>query len=332
LSGFQGVFFARYVHEEESIKIENGGRSMGPSYFEDLEGFAKFEYIEPKTIKEACSLLSQYKEKAKVIAGGTKILASIKEKEISPQYLINLKNVSNLEYINYGDEEGLKIGALTTLFDISRSSIVNDKAKIFAEAIQQRELDFNKTRWAYYMATLGGHLSNSKTSAEITPPMLVLEAKAVIEGPKGWKTIPIEEFFTNTGAPVVQSDEVIIEIRIPKQPAEMGLVFMKSLRTNDVPTFNVAILLKLDEKHVNIEDLKIVVSGITPNPLEVHEAEGIMKGKAIDNDLIEETAQAAAREVADRSGMETLGKAKELIEEAIRQAVDRAIGDFALGY
>jgi len=73
---------------------------MPPTYFSDLEGIIEFEYIEPKTTKEACSLRSQYLERAKVIAGGTKLIASIKQRESKLQYLINLKSITNLEYIN----------------------------------------------------------------------------------------------------------------------------------------------------------------------------------------------------------------------------------------
>lgn len=305
---------------------------MSMSYFDDLQGFADLEYIEPKTIKEVCSLLSQYKEKAKVIAGGTQLLASMKQKEITPQYLINLKSIPNLEYINYSDEEGLKIGALTTLFEISRSSAVNDKAKLLVEAIQQRNPGTNRTRWAYYMATLGGYLSNAATSAEVVPALIVLGTKAVVEGPKGWKTIPLEDFFTTTGEPMLQDDELLVEIRIPRQSADTGLVYMKSHETTSVPIFCVAVLLKLDAKHVNIEELKIVVSGPTLNPLEARDAVGIMKGKAIDNDLIEETAKASAKEVTGASDTEAEERVKELVEEALRQAIDRAIGDFAMGY
>jgi CO/xanthine dehydrogenase FAD-binding subunit len=105
-----------------------------------------------------------------------------------------------------------------------------------------------------------------------------------------------------------------------------------SSSTPDTHALNVAVLLQLDAKHVNIEELKIVAGGIAPYPLEAHGAEGIMKGNQIDNDLIEETAHAAAKEVGEGCDPETQGRAKELIEEAIRQAVDRAIGEFALGY
>lgn len=305
---------------------------MRPSYFSDLEGLKEFEYLEPKTVKEACSLLSQYQEKAKVVAGGTKLLALMKQKEPSLQYLINLKSIPNLEYINYTPDGGLKIGALTTLFEISRSSIVDDKAKILVEAVQQRDPGINNTRWAYYMATIGGHLSTPANSGEIGPALIILGARSVIEGPKGWKTISLEDFFVKTGGNVLQNDEILIEIRIPDQPAESGIIYMKSRGIVDAPPFSVAVLLTLDAKHVNIEDLRIVAAGITPTPLEAPHAEGMMKGNAIDNDLIEETAQAAAQEVSEGSDPETTERVKELIEEAIRQAVDRAIGDFALGY
>ncbi len=53
----------------------------------------KFEYFEPKTIKEACSLLLQYKEQASVIAGGTDLLVKMKDREVVPQYLIGLKGI-----------------------------------------------------------------------------------------------------------------------------------------------------------------------------------------------------------------------------------------------
>ena len=305
---------------------------MRPSYFGDLEGVIEFEYLEPKTTKEACALLSQYNEKAKVIAGGTKLLVSMKQRKINPQYLINLKGIPNLEYINYDDEEGLKIGALTTLFEISQSSLVNDKAKILAETIQRREPSVDRTRWAYYMATIGGHLSHPASSADIAPTLMILGAKAVVEGLKGWKTIPFEDFFDKTEVPAFQINEILTEIRIPKQSAEMGLVYMKSGGSSEVPAFNVAVLLQLDAKHVNIEELRIVVGGVASKPSEARDAVALMKEKPIDNDLIEETAHAASKEVGEGSDPETQQRARELIEEALRQAVDRAIGEFALGY
>ena len=312
---------------------------MRPAYFEDLEGFLelgslKFEYLEPNTLKEACSLLAQYKEKAKLISGGTQLIPLMKQRKVNPEYLINLKNIPNLEYIDfYSDfaEEGVKIGALATLFNIGRSVIINERVDTLIEAINMRELRLNKTRWAYYMATIGGYLFSPENSADIAPALMILEAKAVMQGLQGWETVPIENLFTmNENGEVY---EILTEIRIPKQQAsEIGLVYEKSVGTGGAPSIGAAVLLKLDAKHVNIEELRIVVGGIGPVPVEPQEGAGIMRENPIDDHLIIEAAEIAADEVCGKSDTETVERTRELIEEAIRHAIDRAIGDFALGY
>jgi carbon-monoxide dehydrogenase medium subunit len=312
---------------------------MRPAYFEDLEGFLelgslKFEYLEPNTLKEACSLLAQYKEKAKLISGGTQLIPLMKQRKVNPEYLINLKNIPNLEYIDfYSDfaEEGVKIGALATLFNIGRSVIINERVDTLVEAINLRELRLNKTRWAYYMATIGGYLSSPESSADIAPALMILEAKAVMQGLQGWETVPVENLFTMNEDGEVY--EILTEIRIPKQQAsEIGLVYEKSVGTGGAPSIGAAVLLKLDAKHVNIEELRIVVGGIGPVPVEPQEGAGIMRENPIDDHLIIEAAEIAADEVCGKSDTETVERTRELIEEAIRHAIDRAIGDFALGY
>jgi CO/xanthine dehydrogenase FAD-binding subunit len=258
----------------------------------------------------------------------------MKQRKVNPEYLINLKNIPNLEYIDfYSDfaEEGVKIGALATLFNIGRSVIINERVDTLIEAINMRELRLNKTRWAYYMATIGGYLSSPESSADIAPALMILEAKAVMQGLQGWETVPIENLFTmNENGEVY---EILTEIRIPKQQAsEIGLVYEKSVGTGGAPSIGAAVLLKLDAKHVNIEELRIVVGGIGPVPVEPQEGAGIMRENPIDDHLIIEAAEIAADEVCGKSDTETIERTRELIEEAIRHAIDRAIGDFALGY
>jgi carbon-monoxide dehydrogenase medium subunit len=279
-------------------------------------------------------LLAQYKEKAKLISGGTQLIPLMKQRKVNPEYLINLKNIPNLEYIDfYSDfaEEGVKIGALATLFNIGRSVIINERVDTLIEAINMRELRLNKTRWAYYMATIGGYLFSPENSADIAPALMILEAKAVMQGLQGWETVPIENLFTmNENGEVY---EILTEIRIPKQQAsEIGLVYEKSVGTGGAPSIGAAVLLKLDAKHVNIEELRIVVGGIGPVPVESQEGAGIMRENPIDDHLIIEAAEIAADEVCGKSDTETVERTRELIEEAIRHAIDRAIGDFALGY
>ncbi|HNS15689.1 MAG TPA: FAD binding domain-containing protein [Syntrophorhabdaceae bacterium] len=312
---------------------------MRPGYFEDLESFVelssvKFEYLEPNSLKEACSMLDQHKEKAKLIAGGTQLIPLMKQRTVNPEYLVNLKNIPNLEYVDYYSdfaEEGVKIGAVATLFDLSRSVIINERASVLVDAINQRELGMNKTRWAYYMATIGGYLFTPESVVDVAPALMILDAKAVMQGIQGWETVPIESLFAKNGNEEVY--EILGEIRIPKQQeSEVGLVYEKSIGTNGAPSIGVAVYLRLDLKHVNIEEIRIVVGGIGAAPVEAQEGPAIMKDNPIDDHLIIDAADIAAGEVCKDSDPEILDRAREVIEEAIRHAIDRSIGDFALGY
>ena len=67
-----------------------------------------FEYFAPKTVEEALTLLSQYKEESKVIAGGQSLLILMRQGLVAPNYLIDIKGISSLDYINFDQREGLK--------------------------------------------------------------------------------------------------------------------------------------------------------------------------------------------------------------------------------
>lgn len=295
--------------------------------FSDLRGLPKSGYIEPVTVRDACSLLSQYKEKSKVIAGGTKLLALMKKGKISPEFVINLKSIPELEYINYSDADGLAIGALTTLIHLQNSPIVREKFPIVAQATQEMRPE-GIPRWAYYMATVGGTLSTPVPSVDIIPALIVLGAKAKIAGSKGWHTIPLEEFFTISGEAVLRSDEILTEIQVPKQPANVGTVYVKLPATKDASAIGVAVLAMLDAKHVSLDELRIVLGGVAPTPIRVQDAEATAKGKAVDEGLIKKTAQVAVSNIAE----EQRKQVEQLVVQAVSQAIEDAIGDFAMGY
>ncbi len=300
------------------------------SIFEELK---EFQYFEPTTLKEACALLAEYRERASLIAGGTHLIPMIQQGKIKPECLISIRNIPSIDMIEqYSDfsEEGVKIGALATLFDIGRSVLIHERAVVLQEAIGLRELRVNKARWAYYMSTIGGCLCSPADAVDIAPALMVLNAKAVTQGVQGWDAVPVESLFV----PKADDDEykIVTEIRIPKQAeSEIGYVYEKSI-VEGKPSIGVAVLLKLDIKHVFIEEFRIVVGGVGPVPIEAQEGVQGMKDNEIDDHLIMEAAEIAADEVCKDCDSETVERTRDLIEEAIRHAIDRSIGDFALGY
>ena len=94
----------------------------------------QFEYLAPKTIGEACNLFLELGSTARVMAGATDLIPPMKDKVISPEYIIDLKKIPGLDYLEYDDREGLKIGALTTLRTIETSPLVKEKNPAVAHA------------------------------------------------------------------------------------------------------------------------------------------------------------------------------------------------------
>ncbi len=90
----------------------------------------KFEYLAPKTLDEAFSMLSQNKDKARVMAGGTDLLVKMKDRLVTCEQIIGLKNIDGLDYVEYDEKMGLRIGALATLDSVANSSVVQEKYPI----------------------------------------------------------------------------------------------------------------------------------------------------------------------------------------------------------
>jgi carbon-monoxide dehydrogenase medium subunit len=287
--------------------------------FSDFEGV--LEYIEPKSIAEACSILTQYRGKAKVIAGGTALVASLKRGQTRPEILINLMAIHNLDDVISSGEQGLKIGALVTLYELDKSPVVRGKYTILSQAVHEM-LSEASQRWVYYMATIGGTLCNA-ASLDIVPALVALDSKAKIQGPKGWRTIPLEKFFTEAGQTILQTDEILIEIEMQNPPPDAGLAYVRR-RMEEAPV-SVATLIKLDSGHTTVEDVRIFLAA--PNLIRAHKAEKVIKGESPDERLLKKGAKVASNEVT--SGQDGV---KNLVNEALLQAVDGAVGDFALGY
>ena len=92
-----------------------------------------FEYLAPKTVEEALTLLSQYREESKVIAGGQSLLILMRQGLVAPKYLIDIKSIPSLDYISFDRQEGLKIGSLCTHQTIEKSSVIRDKFSVLAD-------------------------------------------------------------------------------------------------------------------------------------------------------------------------------------------------------
>lgn len=282
--------------------------------------FRPGEYLKPKTIDEAVSLLVKYGEKAKVIAGGTDLLV---EKPPGSECLIDIAALP-LDYIDE-DKAVVKIGALTTFDRLDKSDLLQEGSfRVLAEAAR----DFGH-RNIRNLATIGGNLCSAVPSADAPPPLIALDSKAVIYGPSGEREIPLEKFFINVRKTVLNGDELLKEIKFPIPLPRTGATFLKIGRTSvDIALVNVAVSIILG-KDGACKDARIVLGAVAPTPIRVRGAEAFLRGKKFNEETIEEAADIAARNtkpISDvRSSAEYRTKVSMiLVKRAITKAWKRA--------
>lgn len=282
----------------------------------------RFEYLAPKKIVEVCSLLSQYEEKAKVIAGGTDLLVQMKERELSPQYLIGLTGIADLDYLIFEETEGLRIGALARIQLIADSEVIQARFGLLAEAAAQIG-----TPQIRNMGTIGGNLCNAAPSADTAPPLIALGATVKLIRSEGERVIPLEGFFIAPGKTALQANELLTEIKVPNPQPRSGMAYLKLFPRGavDIAAVGVAALVVLGENGI-CADIKLVCGAVAPTPIRVRNAEGIIKGKRIDDALIEKASQLAFEESRPISDVRSsAGYRREMVKVLTKRSIVQAL-------
>ncbi len=305
----------------------------------------KFDYLKPKSLEEAFSLLNQYGEKAKLIAGGTDVIVMIKQKKISPDVLISLSDIPSMDQIEYN--EILKIGAMVTHRAIEKSKLIRSEFSALSDAV-----DVLGSVQIRNVATIGGNICNAAPSADTAPPLLSLGAKVKLRCFNSERIIPIEEFFKGPGETVLKEGEILTEILIPKPLPYTGSAYWKHQRRQalDLPIIGVSVLLSLDKPtasfagllhtessisnilnslerdEVFCKEVRIAIGVAAPTPIRAIQAENLLRGKRISDELIAEVSEMAAKEAQPRDTLR--GEAwyrREMIRVLVRRMALRCI-------
>ena len=282
----------------------------------------RFEYVRPRSIDEALSLLAQHEGEAGLLAGGTDLLPKMKRREITaPAYVIDLKALPNLDYIKYDDKKGLSFGALTTIHAIETSPVIQQKFSILAQAASTMAAPQVRNR-----GTVAGNICNAVPSADSAPPLLVLEAKVKVVSHKGERILPIEGFFTGPNETVLTDEELLAEIRIPPLPSNGRGIYLKlsPKRSMDLATVGVAALVIRENRFC--KDMRIGLGAVAPTPIRAKKAEGILRGQQFSDELIERTAQTAAEESRPIDDHRASADYRRwMVQALVRRAITQAI-------
>ena len=281
----------------------------------------RFNYLEPATIEEAVSLLGKYDGKAKVVAGGTDLVVQIREKLISPEYVVDIGYISGLDRIDYDETQGLRIGALATIRAIEKSSKI---CQVYPAIAQSAGLLGSVA--IRNVATIGGNLCNAAPSADTAPALIGLSAKGKIIGPDGEKIVSLEEFFTGPGCIVCEPGELLVEIQVPvPSPGTRGVYLKHGRSAIDLATVGVAVIMTMEPGAV-CRDVKIVLGAVAPTPMRARKAEEVLRGKKVEPALIEKSAQAAADEARPITDVRASAEyRKEMVKVYTRRAIAQLV-------
>lgn len=253
------------------------------------------EYVVPQSVGEAVEALSE-SPKARVIAGGTDLMVGMREGHVHPTRLVDITRIQEL--IGISTQNGsLRIGAATKIDEILHHPTVRSEYPALVDAGQLLG------GWQIQnMATLAGNLCNASPAAEMSGPLLVLDAEVEVMGPSGERRIPLGEFWTGPGKTVLEPAEILTTIVIPgKVSGRLSAYQRVDIRHSvDIALVSSAVGVELSEGKVQLA--RIALGAVAPTVIRVTEAEAYLQGRTLSEevlDKVEDLAEAAAVPISD---------------------------------
>ena len=252
-----------------------------------------FEFFAAKDASDAVALLARHGPRVKVIAGGTDLLADLKFAAAShaPQAVVDISRADDLRGIQMTDQ-GLRIGSLVTHTEIMRSPVIREQLPALVDAahtigaIQTRNL-----------GTLGGNLVTAVPSMDSGPTLVALDAIVTVAGPDGRRQMPLADFFVGPRKTILKTDELLVEIIIPKENVGKPTHFLKfGLRKGQaLALVNVAASFWVGEGNT-FKAPRVALGAVAPKVIHAPAAESFLEGKPI---TPENMAEAGTLAVSD---------------------------------
>lgn len=277
---------------------------------------AQFDYHSPASVQEAISLLGRLKDDAKLLAGGHSLIPMMKLRLAQPKHVIDMRKIPGLSGIKE-DGGAISIGALTTHYAVESSSLLKQKCPLLAETAGT--IGDPQIR---NMGTVGGSLAHADPAADYPAAVIALGAEFVAEGPKGKRTIRVDDFFKGLLTTAIQADEILVEIRIPSWPAGTGMSYMKFPHpASRFAVVGVAAVVTADGKKVGVG-----ITGAGTKAVRAKGVEAALAGKTLDAATLKAAAEKAADGVDVQADLQGSVEYKtHLLKVYCRRALEAAL-------
>lgn len=281
-----------------------------------------FDWLEPKTPRDACKMLADHGENARLLAGGTALMLALRQRLATPTHVIHLGGVPKLDRLEYRPRSGLRIGALTRIATIAAAPAVAQHYPMLADMAGR--IANPQVRAA---ATLGGNLCYGDPATDPPTCLIALGASVVIVGRGGQRVLPLEAFYVDYFQTALAPDEIVTEIRVPPLAGGVG-AYTRFLRTpaEHRPLVGLGVVAWQDRKRV-CREARISIGAATPIPGRAPRAEAFLAGKTVTQAVLAEMAAIAAADIEPLDDLRgDAGYRRAMVEVVARRTAARAFG------
>jgi carbon-monoxide dehydrogenase medium subunit len=250
----------------------------------------EFIYHNPKSIQELVTTLNSLENYA-LLAGGTDLLVKMKEQLLRPmpQAIVDINGIDSFKGIAASDGY-IVIGSLVTHNELTKSSLVRQKALALLEAADQVGSPQIRN-----VATVGGNICNGSPAADTVPALIALDATVEIHSQNGQQEMPLKDIFTGPGKTCLLPGQFIAKVKVRPIHQNEGAAFLKfgKRKALAIAIINGAVWLRLEGNIIS--DVKIVLGSVAPTAVRLPAVEQWLIGKAAEPAIF---AQAGAKAAA----------------------------------
>lgn len=246
------------------------------------------EFVPTKSLEECIGVLSRHGDDAQILAGGTDVMMQLKHGDLKPAHLVHIEGIDSLREIAVGGDT-VRLGALVTHRRIGRHPGLVARLPALAEAAA------TVGGWqTQEVGTIVGNVCNASPAADTLPPLLVAGATVELTGPDGIRTLSLTDFVTGRRQTARAPDELVTALGVQPVSDRTGEVYLKvGPRSGmEVALVGMAVRLTLDEQTVT--DARVAVCSVGPVPYRVSDAEEILEGSRLGEDVVGEAGAAVA--------------------------------------
>ena len=281
-----------------------------------------FDYQRPETLDEAVQILAGHTGDVQVLAGGTDLVAWLRDETVAPDLLVDIKRIEELDGI-VDEGDAVSIGSLVTFADLLNSDLVAGRLPLIPEMAATVASTGIRNR-----ATLVGNICSAVPSCDAGPVLLVYGAEVHTVGPDGARRIPIDEWFLGPRQTALGPGEIVTKVLVPVPPGAHGACYVRLSRYEgeDLAQASVAVLAPADHR------FRVAFGAVAATPVRARRIEALLEGKALDPGLIDQATALVSDETSPITDIRAskeyrLRMSEVMLQRGLRAAVERLEGN-----